>query len=139
MRKAAARTMPPEHYAQFNALLLYPPEFRRTHGERFAKMAEDAKETPQDAESIRARLDAILAFDARPVYERIACPTLVLSAADDQVMPHWFAEHAARAIRDAKLIALDGGGHMFVETRTRDVLDVINPFMDSAAHSLHHA
>ncbi|MGI9388347.1 MAG: alpha/beta fold hydrolase [Methyloligellaceae bacterium] len=131
MRKAAARTMPPAHYAQFNALLLYPPEFRRANSKRFAEMAEAALRTPQDATSISARLDAILAFDARPSYPRIARPTLVLSARDDQVMPYWFADHAAQAIPDAQLIAFDGGGHMFVETRTRDVLDVIIPFLDA--------
>jgi len=129
MRKAAARTMPPEHYARFNALLLYPPEFRRTHAARFAKMAADAVRNLPDAESFAARLDAILAFDARPYYPRIACPTLVLTTPDDQVMPRWFAEEAATAIPDATLVALDGGGHMMTETRTQEVVAAVDTFV----------
>ncbi len=53
MRKAAARTMPPEHYARFNALLLYPPEYRRAHAARFAKMAADAVRNLPNAEVLR--------------------------------------------------------------------------------------
>jgi aminoacrylate hydrolase len=129
MRKAAARSMPPEHYARFNALLLYPPEFRRAHADRFATMAADAVRTPPDTEAFAARLDAILAFDARPYYPRVACPTLVLTTPDDQVMPRWFAEEAATAIPDARLIAFDGGGHMMTETRTEAVVDAVNRFL----------
>ena len=123
LRKAAARTLPPEHYARFNALLLYPPEFRRAHAARFARMAEDAVRAPQAAETFAARLDAILAFDARPYYPRIDCRTLVLTAPDDQVMPRWFAEEATGAIPGARLVALDGGGHMMTETRTDAVVE----------------
>ena len=98
MRKAAARTMPPDHYVHFNALLIYPPEYRRMHFSRFQALAREAVGKPQDAEGISARLDAILALDARPLYARIACPTLVMGARDDLVMPVWHAEEAARAI-----------------------------------------
>ncbi|MCG8547876.1 MAG: alpha/beta hydrolase [Alphaproteobacteria bacterium] len=128
LRKAAARTLSPDHYAHLNAVLLYPPEYRRENAARFAKIARDAIETPQDAAAIGARLDAILAFDARPRYPRIACPTLVLSARDDQVMPYWFAEDAAQAIHAAAHTPFDGGGHMFAETRTEDFLSAIDSF-----------
>ncbi|HEY0295449.1 MAG TPA: alpha/beta fold hydrolase [Bordetella sp.] len=101
LRKAAARTMPPEHYAHFNALLLYCPAYRREHAEQFAEMARRAIGLQQDAEGTAARLDAILRFDARPLYGRIACPTLVFGARDDLVMPLWFAQDAARAIPGA--------------------------------------
>jgi len=130
MRKAAARTMPPEHYARFNALLLYPPEYRRAHAARFAKMAADAVRTPPNTEAFAARLDAILAFDARPYYARITCPTLVLTTPDDQVMPRWFAEEAAAAISNARLVALDGGGHMMTETRTEAVVASVDTFLE---------
>jgi pimeloyl-ACP methyl ester carboxylesterase len=129
MRKAAARTMPPEHYARFNALLLYPPEYRRAHADRFAKMAADAARNPPHADSFCARLDAILAFDARPYYPRIACPALVLTTPDDQVMPCWFAEEAAELIPDARLVALDGGAHMMTETRMGEVVEAVTAFL----------
>ncbi|MCJ0764039.1 alpha/beta fold hydrolase [Variovorax terrae] len=127
LRKAAARTMPPEHYTHFNSLLIYPPEYRRQHAARFTQLAREA--ALQDAQGISQRLDAILAFDARPLYGRIACPTLVLGARDDLVMPIWFARDAARAIRGARLVELDGGGHLFPETRTDEFLGAVLPFL----------
>jgi len=126
LRKAAARTLLPDHYARFNALLLYPPDYRRTHAKLFADLAAKALDTPQDPDSIAARLDAILAFDARPYYARITCPTVVLTTPDDQVMPKWFAEEAAGAIPGARLVTLDGGGHMVTETRLEDVVGVVD-------------
>ncbi len=129
LRKAAARTLPPDHYVQFNALLIYPPEFRRAHAGRFEQMARTALDAPQDASGIAARLDSILAFDARLHYPSIACPTLVMAARNDEVMPFWFAEDAARAIRSARLVLLDGGGHLFPETRTQEFLGHVLDFL----------
>lgn len=133
LRKAAARTLPPDHYVQFNALLLYYPLYRRLHAERFNEMARQALGKRQDADGIAARLDAILAFDARPLYSRISCPTLVCGACDDLVMPLWFAETAARAIPQAKLFTITEGGHMFFESRTEEFLNAVLPFLDQPA------
>lgn len=128
-RKAAARALPPDAYSRFNSILLYPPEYRREHFEHFERMAHAALASPQDAAGIAARLDAIVAFDARPLYAHVRCPTLVLGARDDLVMPTWFAEDAARAIPGARLVILDGGGHMFPETRTDEFLAGVLPFL----------
>ncbi|MGU3495882.1 alpha/beta fold hydrolase [Xanthobacteraceae bacterium A53D] len=129
LRKAAARTMPPDHYVHFNALLLYHPPYRRAHAERFDRMAREAMSKPQDAAGMAARLDAILAFDARPFYGRIACPTLVCGARDDLIMPFWFAEAAAQAIPHARLTPFAEGGHMFFDTLTEDFLAAALPFL----------
>lgn len=128
MRKAAARTMPPDHYVHFNALLIYPPEYRRAHAARFDTLAQQALSAPQDAAGIAARLDAILAFDARPLYPLLRCPTLVVGARDDLVMPCWHAQDAAQQIAGARLALLEGGGHLFAETRTQELLDLVLPF-----------
>lgn len=129
MRKAAARTMSPDHYVHFNALLIYPPEYRRTHFDRFQALAREALGKPQDAEGITARLDAILALDARPLYPRIGCPTLVMGARDDLVMPVWHAEEAARAIPRAQLDVREDGGHMFPETSTAQFVRTVTRFL----------
>jgi pimeloyl-ACP methyl ester carboxylesterase len=44
-------------------------------------------------------------------------------------MPSWFAEDAARASPGARLAILDGGGHMFPETRTAEFLGIVLPFL----------
>ena len=129
LRKAAAVALSPEQYARFNAMLLFPPEFRRENTASFARAAALAKDHPHNASAIAARLDAILAFDARGLWPAIKCPTLVMVSPDDQVMPRWFGIDAARAIAGAQLFEFDGGGHMFPETRTQVFLETVHAFL----------
>jgi len=120
LRVAAAAALGPADYARFNASLLFPPEYRRAHAAGFGRQAADA--APQDAAQISARLEAILAFDSRPILPRIPCPTLAMTAADDQLMPAWFGREIAAGLPDARFVDLSGGGHMLPETRTADML-----------------
>ena len=129
LRKSAARCLSPTLYSQFNQLLLYSPDYRRDNYERLEQLVSDAQNRPHDAIGIAGRLDAILAFDARPHYARIQCPTLILGALDDQIMPIWFAQDAAGMVAGAKLVELTHGGHMFPETRTEEFLAAVLPFL----------
>ena len=133
LRKAAAVALPPGHYANLNALLLFPPEFRRAHAAGFARAAARAKAHPHDATAIAARLDAILAFDARGLWPLIGSPTLVMVARDDQIMPAWFGVDAANAIAGARLVEFDGGGHLFPESRTAAFLEAVVGFLTAPA------
>ena len=123
LRVAAARALGPADYSRFNSALLFPPEYRRRHEVGFAELAAGAR--PQDADAIERRLEAILAFDARPLLTHISAPTVVVSARDDQLMPGWFATEAAAALPVAALAELDGGGHMLPETRTTELLEIV--------------
>lgn len=135
LRIAAARALDPVHYARFNAALLFPPAFRRAHQAAFDRLAEAAVDQPQDAGVIERRLNAILAFDARTVLPAIAHETLVMAARDDQLMPIWFAREAAGLLASSKLIELDGGGHMILETRATEVADAVLRFLDGDAQA----
>ena len=121
----------PYRYAWFNASLLFPPDHRRAHAEAFERLARNA--SPQDADGIEARLEAILAFDARPLAPGLTCPTLVATAADDQLMPPWFGAELAALIPGAARLALDGGGHMLPETRADALADAVIAFLDGVA------
>lgn len=130
LRKAAVRTLDPKHYARFNAALLFPPEYRRGHEAGFATLA--ARAEPQDADDLARRLDAIVAFDARPLWARIGCPVQVMVARDDQLMPPWFARDTAAGIPGASLLELDGGGHMLPETRAAALVEAVLAFLECA-------
>jgi pimeloyl-ACP methyl ester carboxylesterase len=54
-----------------------------------------------------------LAADRFPL-EELKVPTLVISAKDDPLAPHRFAVEAAGRIPGARLVAIDGGGHLFL-------------------------
>jgi aminoacrylate hydrolase len=129
LRIAAARSLDPVQYAHFNASLLFPPEFRREHERGFSRAASEAPASPQDADTIAERLQAILAFDARPLLPAIECATLVVSARDDQLMPAWFGEEAGREIPHARYVEFDGGGHMLTETRGEELGALVVEFL----------
>lgn len=131
LRVAAARALDPYRYAWFNASLLFPPDYRRAHAGAFERLASNA--SPQDAEGIEARLEAILAFDARPLAPGLACRTLVATAADDQLMPLWFGAELAALIPGTVHLALDGGGHMLPETRAEALAGAVLDFLDQVA------
>jgi aminoacrylate hydrolase len=129
LRIAAARALDPKQYARFNAALLFPPDFRRAHQEGFERLATDALAKPQDADEIERRLGAILALDVRPHLRAIAIRTLAIVATDDQLMPTWFAADVARSMPNAELIELHGGGHMLLETRSSQMVEIVLAFL----------
>jgi len=129
LRQTIARTLDDEQYERFNASLLFPPAYRRQHQDAFTALARTAASRPRDIDSFVARLDAILAFDARQLWTDVSCPTLVIGAEDDQLMPVWFSEATADGIDQAQLMLVENGGHMLPETRGVDIAERINTFL----------
>ncbi|MGY8959739.1 MAG: alpha/beta fold hydrolase [Alphaproteobacteria bacterium] len=121
LRIAAAQALDPYQYAWFNASLLFPPAYRRAQHAGFERMAAASTSTPQNAAQFANRLQAIMAFDARPLLPSIATKTLVLTAEDDQLMPAWHGREMAQGIAGARFIELAGGGHMIPETRSDEL------------------
>lgn len=130
LRKAAASALDPEQHAHFNAALLFPPEFRRANEAGFNRLAAEALAQPHNATAIARRLDAILAFDARPLLSAIQSETLITVAKDDQLMPPWFAAEVGNGIARAEFVELDGGGHMLLETRTAEFVATVLTFLE---------
>lgn len=60
----------------------------------------------------RASLECLVTFDRRADLERIACPTLVLSASADKLAPAKTMARMAEKIPGARLTCLDGLGHL---------------------------
>ena len=128
LRIAAARGLDPYRYAWFNASLLFPPEYRRANEAGFERMAEDAKSTPQDADQIADRLDAILAFDTRPLTPKIACPTLVIVGDSDPLTPPADSELMAQSIAGAKLVTVPGAAHLSPMEQPEAVTSALRTF-----------
>jgi pimeloyl-ACP methyl ester carboxylesterase len=133
LRQAAVRSLDPEQYARFNAAILFPPDFRREHQRAFDRLAREARAGSEAGEAFARRLDAILAFDARPLLADVRCPTLVAAARDDQLMPHWFATAVFEGIPGARALWLEHGGHMLLETRSDALLAGLLSFLQARA------
>ncbi|HKK08617.1 MAG TPA: alpha/beta fold hydrolase [Gemmatimonadota bacterium] len=54
-------------------------------------------------------------IDVRPVLDRVRCPTLVLHARRDEVIPFEAGRALAAALPDARFVALDGANHVLLE------------------------
>lgn len=130
MRMKMAELLDPVNYSKFNSSLLFPPFYRRKYFAEFEKIAEEAPLNPHNPVEIKRRLNAIINFDARPITTKIQCPTLILSAHDDQLMPRWFSEDLASRIRENHLSILEEGGHMLPETCDRIITKEINNFFN---------
>jgi len=61
---------------------------------------------------IRQQRAIIGRADSRPDLARIACPTVVIAGADDQLMPREIHAEQAGGIRDAELVVVDDCGHL---------------------------
>ena len=129
LRIAAAEGLDPYHYACFNAALLFPPTYRREHEAGFERKAIEAHSAPQNPAEISLRLNAILAYDTRPLASHITCPTLIVSARDDQLMPAWHGRNLAEHIPGSSFIEFEGGGHMVPETRGKHLAASIIDFL----------
>ncbi len=75
------------------------------------KVKEMALATGKEA-FLRQERAIIARVDSRPHLARIACPTLVVAARDDQLMPVALLEEMAGAIPGARLEVIDDCGHL---------------------------
>lgn len=107
----------PKAYAALGAFVGYPPEWL----ERNWSVFEAATARPPASESerrvVQERIDALLAFDGSPDIGSIRCPTLVVGAPDDAIVPAFLQEELGAALPRGRLVMLDGGGHFFPVTR----------------------
>lgn len=65
--------------------------------------------------------------------DRIATPTLVVHAVDDDVIPFSHAEYTAREIEGARLVSLPSGGHMRVGQTAAAGAEIIRFLLEQAA------
>jgi aminoacrylate hydrolase len=103
-------------YAQYSTLLLYPPYWINAHPDEVAGIEAATAGQLGDAGVQQSRFDAILNFDRRSEFSRIAVPTIVLCADDDILTPKYFSEEYARLIPGARTRWEPQGGHALSRT-----------------------
>ncbi|MDP9180556.1 MAG: alpha/beta fold hydrolase, partial [Chloroflexota bacterium] len=101
---------------------------RREFPEESAKLADWYLEsiTPEDAE--RSLLSGT-EFDVSDRLERVRAPTLILHRVQDPTMPFACAEKLAAGIPGAKLVPLDGKGHLFAYGDPKPIIRAVHDFL----------
>jgi 3-oxoadipate enol-lactonase len=92
---------------------VYSPEYREAHAEEFAARRQQ-KLPAAWYQGLVGILSSIEAFDLSPVLAQIACPTLVVHAARDQVMPAERVQALVDGIEGAELRIHPSSGHALV-------------------------
>ena len=91
LRKLLFEAVGRDAYAQYTSLLLYPPIGSNAHDAELREMEATAGASLGAPEVQASRLDAILRFDRRAEFGRIALPVRVLCAEDDILTPRYFS------------------------------------------------
>ena len=111
MRLALLKHDGPAAYVRAQPIFLYPADWLAANADRVAQEEAHGLAGFQGADTLRARVAALLAFDARPRLANVACPTLISAARDDVLVPSVMSRELAEAIPQAELHVQPWGGH----------------------------
>ena len=88
-------------------------------------------------EAFRRQEQAIIdRIDSRPHLAAIACPTLVVAGREDQLMPVAWLEELARGIPGARLVVIEGSGHMASMEKPREVIAAMREWITGRAEPM---
>ena len=133
LRKLLFEAVGRDAYAQYTSLLLYPPYWINAHDAELREMGATAGASLGAPEVQASRLDAILRFDRRAEFGRIALPVRVLCAEDDILTPRYFSAEFARLIAGAESVFVPRGGHALSRTEPALFDAAVLPFLDAHA------
>lgn len=101
----------PAAYVKAQAIFLYPADWLARNEARAAQEEVHGVAGFQGAGNLKARIAALLAFDARPGLAGIRLPTMIVAARDDVLVPSTMSEELASAMPDSRLHVAPWGAH----------------------------
>lgn len=115
---ALLRTLPdentsPEKLAEMQLPAYFTDGYVATHREFLRDFFRMANENPTPNFAVKGHLGAIEGFDGSRVLDGIRAPTLVITGADDNLIPAENSRLLADRIRGAKLTLFPDSGHFF--------------------------
>jgi aminoacrylate hydrolase len=109
--------------------MLAPPWWVRDQDAAIVEQHRQTAATAAPVEVTASRIDAIVAFDRRARLSEIRTPTLVIVAADDMVTPRFYSDEIASRIPGAKLVVLEGGGHLVPQIAPDQYNEAVGNFL----------
>jgi len=105
--------LPPRESARKAMPTSFAPGWTEKHPQRFEQLLDARLRHPTPPANWAAQFAACGQFlDRGADVSTIQCPTLVIHGTEDRVVPFGNGERLARAIPNAKLVALEGVGHL---------------------------
>ena len=128
---------------RFHDLLLqevYSPEFVTQYRQEFAKRRQQMGKLPRDwFAGLQGIITCTETVDLRPYLGRISCPTLVIHAARDEVIPRERSLALAVALANSEFIEHPSSGHALVAEDPRWFADQCLDFLSRVAVGRHPA
>lgn len=131
MRLALLKHDGPQAYVRAQPIFLYPADWLAQHEARAAEEEAHGLAGFQGDNNLRARIAALLAFDARPGLAAVRQPTLIVAARDDVLVPSVMSQELAAAIPGARLHIAPWGAHAVNVTLPADFNTLILGFLDA--------
>ncbi len=134
---AVATLMSPARYYSPDYLKRIAPTLYggaiRLHPELLDEHAKQRAARPPSQLGYLYQLSAIQRWTSLPWLHRLPQRTLVLAGDDDPIVRLANGRLLASRIRDARLHVVEGGGHLFLFTRSEEMADIIADFLDTGA------
>lgn len=135
VRLAILRDSGPAAYVHAQPLFLYPAAWISANAARLeAEEAHHLAAFPDPA-IVRARIEALLAFDIKARLGEIATPVLLAASADDMLVPVTCSEQIAGLLPSAALRLFPWGGHAFTVTAPDDFNAALVAFLGAAGRT----
>ena len=103
----------PAAYVKAQPIFLYPADWLAANEARMAQEEAHGLAGFQGAGNLKARIGALLAFDARPGLTTIKLPAFIVATRDDVLVPSVMSEELAAGIPGARLHVAPWGAHAF--------------------------
>ena len=132
LRLALLKHEGPQAYVRAQPIFLYPADWLARNAARAAQEEAHGLSGFQGTNNLRARIAALLDFDARPHLASLRLPTLIVAARDDVLVPSSMSEELAAGIAQARLHIAAWGAHALNVTQPAAFNSVVMAFLESA-------
>lgn len=111
VRLALLKHEGPPAYVRSQPIFLFPADWLAQNEARMAGEEAHGLAGFQGIDNLRARIGALIAFNARPHLAALRVPTFIVAARDDILVPSLMSEELATAIPGARLHVAPWGAH----------------------------
>ena len=109
---------------------LYSDAFSQEHPDHVAEDILVGSQNPQPPHAGRRQWEAMQDFDSFDRLGEIGCPTLVLHGTEDRLVPVANARLLAERIPAARLVLLEGAGHLYHSERADEADAAVVDFLE---------